>query len=219
MRLTAITNLIQGHTLLDIGTDHAYVLIRALKEGRIQKGIAVEIAENPLKRAKSNAINHQVEKHITFILSDGFSNVNMDYDIVSITGLGFDTIKHILSQQHQLPNYYILSTHSKVIELRQFLSDNNFNIIDEVLVYDKRFYTIIVVKKEKQVLSAEDILLSPILRHRPSSIPYYEQELNKVNLIISKSTNKDKAALYYRKKTYEKVLKILKLENYYKKSN
>lgn len=219
MRLTKIVSLVKGHTLLDIGTDHGYVLIDALKSGRIEKGIAVEISEKPLSRAKSNAIAHQVDDKITFLLSDGFLNVTGSFDIVSITGLGFDTMKHILNQKHQIPNYYILSTHSKVIELRKYLSENQFNITNEVLVYDKRFYSIIIAKKEENVLSPEDILLSPILRHQTTSIPYYEQQLSKVNYIISKSTQKNKEALYFKKNTYENVLNYLKDKNKYKKSD
>lgn len=210
MRLTTIINEIKGHTLLDIGTDHAYVLIRALQEKRIEKGIAVEIAKQPLKRAISNAKKHGVYDQISFVLSDGFKQVNEAYDIVSITGLGFDTIKHILSQPHQKPAYYILSTHSKLIELRQFLSNNNFTIKNEILVYDKRFYSIIIAINGQQDLSEEDIILSPILKGNIDSIPFYEQELNKINMILSKTTDKNNKVLYFMKTVYENNLKSLK---------
>lgn len=208
MRISKIVSLIQGHTLLDIGTDHAYVLIRALEAKKIDHGIAVEIREKPLKRAITNVKKHHLSDQVTFILSNGFENVDIPYDIVSITGLGFDTIKSILLQPHKIPNYYVLSSHSKVDDLRAFLSRNGFFIADEHLVYDKRYYSIIIAKKGVKPLSEADILLSPILRYQRSSLPFYQLQLKQLNNIINKMKNVD-IQTKKKKEIYEKVIKYL----------
>ncbi len=210
MRIAAIVENINGNTLLDIGTDHGYVLINALKEKKIKKGIAVEIAKEPLERAKTNAKKHQVDHLILFILSDGFKNVKEEYDIVSITGLGYKTIENILLQSHKKPNYYLLGAHSKVENLRGFLSHNNFIIKDEVLVYEKHYYVIIKAVRGKENLTTEDILLGPILKEKVSSIPYYEEKLNKINVIVENRTLKENSEFLIKKDLYLKQINYLK---------
>ncbi len=210
MRINEIVKNINGNTLLDIGTDHGYVLIKALKEGRIKRGIAVEVAKKPLERAKKNAKKHQVEDLILFILSDGFKNVKEEYDIVSITGLGYKTIENILLQDHKTPNYYLLGTHSKVERLRSFLTNNNFIIKDEILVYEKHYYVIIKAIRGNEKLSSEAILLGPILKEKISSIPYYEEKLNKINEIINKRNLKENSEFYIKKESYLKQINYLK---------
>lgn len=213
MRISAIVENINGKTLLDIGTDHGYVLINALKTGRIKRGIAVEIAKKPLEKAKINAKKYQVDHLILFLLSDGFKNVKENYDVVSITGLGYKTIENILLQNHKTPNYYLLGTHSKVERLRNFLSNNNFIIKDEILVYEKHYYVLIKVVRGKEELREEDILLGPILKEKVSSIPYYEEKLNKLNLIIEKRTLKENSEFYIKRNLYLNQIKYLKEKN------
>lgn len=210
MRINAIVENINGNILLDIGTDHGYVLIKALKTGRIKRGIAVEIAKKPLERAKINAQKHQVDHLILFILSDGFKNVKEDYDIVSITGLGYKTIENILLQKHKEPNYYLLGAHSKVEKLRSFLSNNNFSIEDEILVYEKHYYVIIKAVRGIKKLNDEDILLGPILKEKVTSISYYEEKLNKINEITIKRTLKENSEFYIKKNLYLKQINYLR---------
>ncbi|WP_246833679.1 SAM-dependent methyltransferase [Texas Phoenix palm phytoplasma] len=51
-----IVSLIKGYSVvLDIGTDHGLVLKKALQLKYINKGIAVDIKINPLKRAYQGA--------------------------------------------------------------------------------------------------------------------------------------------------------------------
>lgn len=210
MRISEIVKNINGNTLLDIGTDHGYVLINALKMGKIKRGIAVEINEKPLNRAKLNAKKHQVDHLILFILSDGFKNVKEYYDVVCITGLGYKTIENILLQDHKEPNYYLLGAHSKVERLRSFLTNNNFIIKDEILVYEKHYYVIIKAVRGYEKLSSEDVLLGPILREKTSSIPYYQEKLNKLNEIINKRTLKENSEFYIKRDLYIKQINYLK---------
>lgn len=210
MRISEIVKNINGNTLLDIGTDHGYVLINALKMGKIKRGIAVEINEKPLNRAKLNAKKHQVDHLILFILSDGFKNVKEDYDVVCITGLGYKTIENILLQDHKEPNYYLLGAHSKVERLRSFLTNNNFIIKDEILVYEKHYYVIIKAVRGYKKLSSEDVLLGPILKEKASSIPYYQEKLNKLNEIINKRTLKENSEFYIKRDLYIKQINYLK---------
>lgn len=191
MRLKTITEMLKGgHTALDIGTDHAYVLIEGIKKGYIQKGIAADIHKGPLEKAKTNIEEAGLKSQIQVVLSNGFLNVYDSYDIVIITGMGYHVIKEILLQKHNPPTRYIISTHSKLIDLRLFLSEHNFKIIDEQLVYDKTYYVIFSVINESQKLSEEEIYLGPVLMKSPQSMPYFKHLLNHTNSIIKQGKSK-----------------------------
>lgn len=193
MRLKTITEMLKGgHTALDIGTDHAYVLIEGIKRGYIQKGIACDINKGPLDKAKTNIKDAGLSNQIKTVLSNGFTNIKDSYDIVIITGLGYHVIREILKQKHNPPQKYIISTHSKLTDLRLFLSENNYKITDELVVYDKTYYVIFSVIKETQKLSEEQIYLGPVLMKSKSSLPYYKHLLDYTNKIIKKA--KDKAS-------------------------
>ena len=53
-RLRAVADLVSpGLIIADVGTDHAYVPIQLVEEGRIPSAIAMDINEGPLLRAWS----------------------------------------------------------------------------------------------------------------------------------------------------------------------
>jgi len=85
-RLNFIASLIDKNTniLLDIGTDHGYLIKKAFDNGKIRKAIATDINELPLNNAKNNLTNYNVE----FILTDGFKGVKSEFDLVVIAGMG-----------------------------------------------------------------------------------------------------------------------------------
>lgn len=212
MRIDAIVSYIFGHTLLDIGTDHAYVLIRSLQQANVEYGIGVDINEGPLKKAAKNVLKAGLEEKIKVYVSDGFSKVKDDYDIVSITGLGFETIKGILSQNHKTPNYYVISSHSKLYELRDYLSNSGFSIIDEKIVFDKKFYCVMKVIKEKRELSYEEKILGPSLMGKKESLPFYENELSKLFKIIKKIPKSKEHEIIPKKNAIESVILKLKMD-------
>ena len=52
-RLTAVAMLVtQESRLADIGTDHAFVPISLVEEGRIPSALAMDVNKGPLERAK-----------------------------------------------------------------------------------------------------------------------------------------------------------------------
>lgn len=51
-RLQAIVDWIDGTILADIGCDHAYVAIEAIRQKKVLKAYACDIAQGPLNNAK-----------------------------------------------------------------------------------------------------------------------------------------------------------------------
>lgn len=209
-RIKTIVNLIDPvTTLLDIGTDHGHVIIESFLQDKIKQAIAVDINEGPLKSAYENIKLKNLHHKTTFLQTDGFLNVNKDYQGVVITGLGYKTIEHILKMDHKTPNYYILGAQSQLYELRLFLSNNNYKIIDEDIFYNKKDYIFIKVVKGTQKLDEISLLLGPVLMTKPKAINYYKNQLNN-NLKILNKTNKDQDLnLENQIKIYKKIIKQL----------
>jgi len=64
----------QGSTLADIGTDHAYLPVWLIQNGRVSKPvIAGDINEGPLNKARSSAKEYGVESDIVFMLNNGLA--------------------------------------------------------------------------------------------------------------------------------------------------
>ena len=186
-RLDLIASLLKGYDVaVDIGSDHGYVLKYALDNNYIKRGIASEIAEGPLNNAKSNLKDYPV----TFYLSDGFDKINEKFDIGIISGMGVYTIMDILSKAPQAE--YLLQPNDKHEILRDYLSKNNFQIIDEHITFDKFFYIVIHVKPGVEILSEEDIYLWPKLKHKKEARKYYKLKLSQLNEIYQKCDTKTK---------------------------
>lgn len=179
IRIKALSKQTKGiETLLDIGTDHGYLLIDALKNGYIKKGIAVDINAKPLKNAFNNIKKEGLEQLVDFRLSDGFLNVDLEFDGVLIAGMGMHLVKTILSQPHKTPSKYIVSVHTHQNQFRAFLSKSGFMIMDEQVVFEKFYYVIYTLTKKEQKLSDEDIFLGPVLKTKKEALLYYVHLLN-----------------------------------------
>ena len=70
-------------TVADVGTDHGYLGIFLLTEGRAETIAACDLREGPLSSAKRNAAKYGVSDRMDFCLSDGLRDVPRDgYDTV-----------------------------------------------------------------------------------------------------------------------------------------
>ena len=97
LRIQKIADMInKGVVLADIGTDHAFLPILAIKQKKVQKAYACDIAKGPLEIAKRNIQAENLDGQIETILSNGFEHVPQDVDVVVIAGMGYYTAKDIL---------------------------------------------------------------------------------------------------------------------------
>ena len=199
-RILFLAELTKGyHSVLDIGTDHGFVLEKAFEKGYIQKGIASDLREQPLESAKNNLKNYPV----TFVISDGFLAIKEDYDLAIIAGMGAHLIKDIMNQAPKKDITYILQANDKIDVLREYLMHHGFSIIDEYLVKDKFYYVILKVKRGQSKLTKEDILLGPVLRHKPESRQLYDHKLKQIDKIYENADEKRREELDAMRKIYK----------------
>ena len=168
-RLKEISKLINNKKcVVDVGCDHAFLPIYLVLNSKTLNAIAVDNKMEPLLSAKANIEKYNLESKIKTILSDGLINVDVNsYDALVIAGLGADTIINILSNGDVNKDAeLILEANKGNKDLREFLMNNNYEIIDEVMVKDRAyFYTIIKAKYNPTSynLSEKELFFGPIL--------------------------------------------------------
>ncbi|MCU0104670.1 class I SAM-dependent methyltransferase [Acholeplasma vituli] len=173
-RIEALSKLTNGiDTLLDIGTDHGYVIIDALEKGYIKQAIACEVNPMPLENARQNIAASGLSDRVHFVLSNGFLNVIKPFDGVLIAGMGMHLIKDILLQPHTKAKKYILQANNHIDQLREFITNNDFRIVDEVSIFEKFHYVILVVEPGIMKLSQKECYIGPFLKNHPESLQYY----------------------------------------------
>ena len=62
-----------GARLLDVGSDHAYLPIALLQEGKIEAAIAGEVVEGPYQSALQNVADNGLEDKIEVRLANGLA--------------------------------------------------------------------------------------------------------------------------------------------------
>lgn len=140
--------------MADIGCDHGYVAISALKEGRAKRAVAADVARGPLDIARKNCEAEEVSDRISLMLSDGFSSIpdSADISCAVIAGMGGLLMERIL-RDGRLDRFtnlrqLVLSPQSDLDAVRRLLIDElSYNIRTEYMVLDEgKYYYIMDVR-------------------------------------------------------------------------
>ena len=133
-----------GAVLADIGTDHGYLPLFLLREGRIQRAYLCDVNEGPLSSAKRNAAADGFLDKCEFILTDGAAVLGgrgiTDY---AICGMGGELIADIIASAPHLMEKgvnLILQPMTRQAYLRRFLATRGFAIRQESYSYDAGKY-------------------------------------------------------------------------------
>lgn len=194
-RLQAVFNYINPcYAVADIGTDHAYLPIKLVKDGICKKAIASDVILGPLEIAKSNIRDYRLSEQIDVVLSNGIENIAPD-DVSQfiISGMGGITIKEILEKalnNKYINKIFILQPMNSRAILRTWLFKNGFSTIKEKIVLDnKKFYHILmVVYNKKTNLQELDFFKAKFgvkMEVDEDYIYYLKNEIRKYNNIIN----------------------------------
>lgn len=152
-RLIKISEFVKKDTkILDVGTDHGYIPIY-LVENKISKNIiASDISADSLKKTIELVEKKELQGNIDSRLGNGLEVIDpFEVDGVIIAGMGGILIQKILEKDKKITDsikYFIFQPMIASKELRQYLSQNNFKIIDEELSKEgDKFYEIIYAEK------------------------------------------------------------------------
>lgn len=148
-RLQLLADLVpQGARLADIGTDHGYLPVWLLQQGRISSAIAADIGAGPLEHARRTAREYDVYG-LAFRLCDGLSAIAPDEaDTLVIAGMGGETIIHILESAPWTRGCtLLLQPQTKIELLRAWLREHGYAADAERLVEDKgKLYLVLSVR-------------------------------------------------------------------------
>lgn len=141
-RLKLLATLIRdGAVLADVGTDHAYLAIHLLREGRITFAHLSDINAEPLNRARRNVELYELSDRVSFHLTNGAAELfDLGITDYAIAGMGGELIADIISAAPHLKAKNVnlaLQPMTKPEVLRAYLYDNGFEIVDEKYASDE----------------------------------------------------------------------------------
>lgn len=160
-RLEAIVDLCPtANIIADIGCDHGYVTSELVLESKAKMVIATEKSEACILKAVSLADSINISPFISFRVGDGFDAVTKydKIDCAVIAGMGGMEIINILEHRPRKLHNFVLQPMSDTLALRQYLIQNNLQIVVDKLVKERdKFYNLISVTSGKNKLADLEI--------------------------------------------------------------
>lgn len=172
-RLSMIADMVpKSKIIVDVGSDHAFLPIELINRGQVNEAVAGEVSPGPLTSSKENIKKYHLEDKIQPILADGLDALRATdgkVDVTIIAGMGGQLINKIINEGsealHRI-DYLLLQPNLDEDLVRLALIRNNFEIVDEKIIFeDGHFYEIILGKRQNspQELSSSELKFGPIL--------------------------------------------------------
>ena len=221
-RLLKIASLVnENKRLADIGTDHGYIPVYLLNEGKINFAILADINKGPLENARSEVKRNKLEDKVDLRLGSGIEVLKKgEVDEVIIAGMGGILIGELLEANKEVAHSVeklILQPMQAQEELRRYLLNNGYEILDEVLVKeDFRIYEIIVAKYTSKNTVVDDEIYyevgKKLIENKdPLLNEFIDKKIFMYNSILKKL--EDKTGEEIEKKIKISTEKISKLES------
>lgn len=195
-RLQKIVSAIpECQTLADVGCDHGYVGIAALKSGRAQHVVFTDISAPSLSKAKIN-LPSELSDRASFVCRNGLGNIVADCAVIA--GMGGLEIMSVLVGADTLPEFLVLQPMKNQYELRRFLLAE-YNIVADELFFDGKFYDLIAAKRrcgERQQLTETELRFGKDNLRCPSQDfrLFIRREQEKYNTILQQCSDADVVA-------------------------
>ncbi|MEF2277086.1 tRNA (adenine(22)-N(1))-methyltransferase TrmK [Deinococcus sp. YIM 134068] len=135
-RLEAVLSLISAQAHADIGSDHAKLPIRLIREGRARRCVVVELNPGPLALARRNVARVRLGDVIDVRGGDGFTPLRPgEVDSASVCGMGAGTVAAILRRaEERLPPALVLQSNDSARPLRVWAREHGYHLTDERLI-------------------------------------------------------------------------------------
>ena len=144
-RLSSVASMVTaGNCLADVGTDHGYVPIYLYERNVIPRAIAMDVNKGPLERAALHIAESGMKDVIETRLSDGLTALRpKEADSIVIAGMGGPLMIRILSACPEVTasaKELILQPQSEIAEVRIWLYEQGYEIVEEHMVYEEGKY-------------------------------------------------------------------------------
>lgn len=178
----------QGARLVDVGSDHAYLPLFLVKQGRIDFAVAGEVVKGPYESALKNVTQEGELDRIQVRLANGLAAIEATDKIsaVTIAGMGGRLIADILTAGKEKlvgVERLILQPNNREDDVRTWLEANDFQLVAETILEENgKIYEILVAEPGQMNLSAEERRFGPFLMKEVSPVfrEKWERELDKL---------------------------------------
>jgi tRNA (adenine22-N1)-methyltransferase len=209
-----------GTRLADIGTDHAYLPIALLEEGKINRAVASDLNAGPLESAVANARDKGYAEQIDARLGDGLASLEPgEADTIAIAGMGGLLIAGILETGEAVARSarrLVLQPMNARAELRHYLVTHGYEIVDETLAREgDKFYEIIAAEPTTTTpyRDFDDDLGRFLLKDDELTRAFLSHHIGKIERILAsleQSTDDETRARFEEKlKKYEEAMACL----------
>lgn len=125
----------QGAVFADIGTDHGYLPLFLIEQGRIDRSVCSDINCGPLNTAMDNARLCGLDDRVQTVLTDGLEGLSgLGLTDIAICGMGGELISAIIDRAPWVRDpsvRLILQPMSRQDKLRRYLAESGFEILEE----------------------------------------------------------------------------------------
>ncbi|CCI85598.1 S-adenosyl-L-methionine-dependent methyltransferase [Lactobacillus pasteurii DSM 23907 = CRBIP 24.76] len=209
LRLNTLAEMVdQNSRVADIGTDHAYLPIQLVKEGKVDYAIASDIAQGPLNNAIQDIAQAGFADKIEARLGAGLETIKHEdqIDTVVIAGMGGKLMIQILDDAWNKGFHFenlVLAPNITEPKVREWLMNHNYHLLDEKLIFEAgHSYELLKAKLEKEPveLTKRQLLFGPIIL-KDKSPEFYQKWASQLNYFngllanLNKAKNKDQARI------------------------
>jgi tRNA (adenine22-N1)-methyltransferase len=173
-RLQALVDFVPyANIIADIGCDHAYVAISLILNQKANFAYGIDNKDEPLKVALNNVLSYQLGSSIS-LLKNPLNQTIHPCDGCIIAGVGKDVAVSILDEFEphlQKEAYVCIQVNAQIIEMRIHMKARGYRLINEIVVYDKKHYVILLYQKGDEDYDGVQLWLGPLLL---ANIEYYK---------------------------------------------
>lgn len=198
LRLLTLAKMVPSdYPCADIGADHGYLVSYLLEHKIVDRCFASDNKKGPFLRLNDNLKKYIELGQVKTSLSDGLDDLTSEYKTIIIAGMGGELIEKILNDNFKKLDqieYILLAPHGRESQLRKFLTQNNFQIIDENVVFDGHFYELILFKKGRSKYTDFELEYGPInlIKKDPIFIKKYQSRITKNKELLVNNLLSDK---------------------------
>ena len=190
-------------TVAEVGTDHGYLAVACIETEVAQRVIAIDVNQGPLESAKGFVKERKLEQSIECRLGDGLGATKQgEVDCAVICGMGGELMQHIITVGPELLETYVLQPQSHRRELKQFLVDQGYGIVqEECLLEGNQYYDMWLVQRD--VISVYDELpkesvlweYGALLQREPSEVwkQHIQRRIKTLQSIVQHMRNTTKS--------------------------
>lgn len=210
----------QCGVVADIGTDHAYLPIYLIQQGRCESSIASDVKAGPVNVANRHISKYGLSQKIETRLGSGLETIELnEADTIIIAGMGGTLLAELLEADAEKAcsaKTLVLQPMNDLDIVRKWLYDHKFAISDEEFIAEgQKIYCIMTANYDGQTRSYDDFELHVgnrlIVKQDPLLVPYCEMKVRQIERVLGqlRAMDENESLMAYYLELKESYLDLL----------